>query len=125
MFCLCRNQLGRGSIAWIWKRTDIYLSATRLATRAAGHANHQKRITYDVHFSNRDAQSSTGLAQPFKSAGNGTKRAAAKQLPAHLDKIWSAVTITSKEYTTNPMVTCNCCDHSFSGGSTRIADQER
>ena len=38
-----------------------------------------------------ETQSSTGLAQPFKPVGNGTKRAAAKRQPAHLGKIWSAV----------------------------------
>ena len=72
-----------------------------------------------------ETQSSTGLAQPFKPSGNGTKRPAAKQLPAHIGKIWSAVTITGKEYTTNPMVTCNYCDHQFSGGASRIADHIR
>ena len=42
------------------------------------------------------------------------------QLPAHLGKIRSAVTITSKEYTNNPQVTCNYCDHSLATRSAAV-----
>ena len=75
--------------------------------------SHQPRkspiLQHVMSTSANETQSSTGLAQPFKSAGNGTKPCskppAAKRQPAHLGKIWSAVTITSKKYTTTPMVT--------------------
>ena len=91
--------------------------------------SHQPRkspiLQHVMSTSANETQSSTGLAQPFKPSGNGTKRPAAKQLPAHIGKIWSAVTITGKEYTTTPMVTCNYCDHQFSGGASRIADHIR
>ena len=72
-----------------------------------------------------ETQPSTGLDQSFKAAGGGKKRAAAKTLPARMGKVWAAVTVTGKEYDTNPEVKCNYCGHQFCGGVSRISQHIR
>lgn len=64
----------------------------------------------------------TGLEQPFKTAGKGKVRAAARKLPKRSGKIWQTVNVVfnDKAYTTSPQLICRDCKKEFSGGASRV-----